>query len=242
MGSRIKTMNCEEYREAVATDPSFDGGGAHVAACAACREYRDEMMALDLRIAQALSLPVPELSVPELPEVDTDKVIALPVRRRFKGVARFAVAATVVIAAFLSVRIFDTPAYPSLADEIIAHLDHEPYALRVTDRPVSDSRLARIVPASVASMNHDAGLITYAQSCVINGRKIPHLVIQGENGPVTILLMPDEEVDMAVELEGESINGVILPVGKGSIAIIGEMDEDLGTISENVRNSVAWST
>jgi hypothetical protein len=200
------------------------------------------MMALDLRIAQALALPVPELEMPELPEIDTDNVVALPVRRRLPGVARYAIAATVVIAAFLSFRIFNTPVYPSLADEIIAHLDHEPYSLRVTDEPVSDRRLNRIVPASVATMNHDAGLITYAQSCVINGNRIPHLVLQGKNGPVTILLMPDEEVDAAVELEGESINGVILPVGKGSIAIIGEEDENLSPIQENLLNSVSWST
>ena len=238
----MKPMNCEEYREAVAADPSFDDGGEHVSACSPCREYRDEMKALDLRIARALALPVPELEVPELPEVYTDNVAVLPVRRRFSGVARFAVAATVVLAAFLSFRIFNTPEYPSLADEIIAHLDHEPYSLRVTDQPVSDRRLSRIVPASVADMNHDAGLITYAQSCVINGRTVPHLVIQGKNGPVTILLMPDEEIDAAVELEGESINGVILPVGNGSIAIIGEDDENLAPIQENLLNSVAWST
>jgi hypothetical protein len=200
------------------------------------------MTALDLRIAQALALPVPELEMPELPAIDTDNVVALPARRRFPGVARYAIAATVVLAAFLGFRIFNAPEYPSLADEIIAHLDHEPYSLRVTDEPVSDRRLTRIVPASVATMNHDAGLITYAQSCVINGKRVPHLVIQGKNGPVTILLMPDEEVNAAVELEGESINGVILPVGKGSIAIIGEEQENLGLIQENVLNSVSWST
>ena len=210
--------------------------------CNPCREYRDEMMALDLKIVQALSVPVPELVMPELPEAEIENVVALPVRRRFVGVARYAIAATVVIAAFLSFRIFNTPVYPSLAEEILAHLDHEPYSLRITDERVSDRRLSRIVPASVANMNHEAGLITYAQSCVINGRKVPHLVIQGKNGPVTILLMPDEMIDSAVELEGESINGVILPVGSGSIAIIGEEDENLGTIQENVLNSVAWST
>ena len=84
-------MNCNEYREQVAADPSFDGGGEHVSGCIPCREYRDEMMALDLRIARALVLPVPELEVPELPDIDTDNVVALPARRRFPGVARYAI-------------------------------------------------------------------------------------------------------------------------------------------------------
>ena len=125
---------------------------------------------------------------------------------------------------------------------VLAHLDHEPYALRVTDKAVSDRRLGRVVPENVAAMSHDAGLITYAQTCVINGKKVPHLVIQGKNGPVTVLLMPDEKIESAVELEGESISGVILPVGNGSIAIIGEAGESLDTIQKSVMQSVTWST
>ena len=77
---------------------------------------------------------------------------------------------------------------------------------------------------------------------MINGKEIPHLVIQGNRGPVTILLLPDEAIDDAVQLEGESINGILLPVGGGSIAIIGERDEQLETIQKNVVNSVTWST
>ena len=205
-------------------------------------DYTDEDRELDRRIAKALAIDVPELKMPELPEIDDANVVALK-PRRITTPAWFALAATVVMAAFLGFRMFGGDVtYPSLADEIVAHLDHEPYALRITDKPVSDRRLASVVPADVATMNHDAGLITYAQTCVINGKKVPHLVIQGEKGPVTILLMPDETVEEAVELEGESINGVILPVGDGSIAIIGEDEERLDNIQESVMDSVAWET
>ena len=234
-------MNCEQFKEAIAADPSWEGGDAHVSDCAACRSYRDEMRNLDQRITGALAIDVPDLNMPELPEVDTANVAVLPTRRMPRP-ALFALAATVAAAAFLGIRMYGGDVvYPSLADEIVAHLEHEPYALRVTDEPVSDRKLTRVVPASVAEMNHDAGLITYAQTCVINGKKVPHLVIQGERGPVTILLMPEETVEAAVEIMGESINGVILPVGEGSIAIIGEDNENLDGIQKSVLNSVAWS-
>ena len=236
-------MNCEEYRQTIAADPSYEGGEAHLSACAGCKAYRDEMRSFDQRIGRALEISVPELRTPELPDIDTSDVVSLPVRRRVATPVRLAVAATVVLAAFIGFRMIGgNVTYPSLADEIVAHLDHEPYALRVTDEAVSDRRLAKVVPGDVANMNHDAGLITYAQTCVINGRKIPHLVIQGAQGPVTILLLPDEAIDDAVQLEGESINGVLLPVGGGSVAIIGERDEQLDAIQENVVNSVMWST
>jgi hypothetical protein len=236
-------MNCEDYRQAIAVDPAYDGGEAHLSACTDCLAYRDEMRSIDRRIRRSLELSVPELRMPDLPDIDTTKVVSLPARRRFTTQVRLAVAATVVLTAFVGLRMIGSNVtYPSLADEIVAHLDHEPYALRVTEEPVSDRRLAKVVPANVANIGHDAGLVTYAQTCVINGKKIPHLVIQGEHGPVTILLLPDEAIDDAVQLEGESINGVLLPVGSGSVAIIGERDEQLETIRKNVVNSVTWST
>ncbi len=236
-------MNCKDYKQAIATDPSYNGGEVHVAECAACQAYRDDMQALERKIEKALALKVPELRIPELADIDTKNVVTLPARRRFTTPTWLAVAATVVVAAFVGIRMYGNDVtYPSLSAEILAHLDHEPYALRVTDVPVSDKKLTSVVPASIANLNHDAGLITYAQTCVINGKDIPHLVIQGKRGPVTILLMPDEMVDGAVELHGESINGVILPVGRGSIAIIGESDENLQDIQKSVVNSVVWDT
>lgn len=236
-------MNCEEYRQALGEDPHFDSGASHVADCAECRDYRQSMLALDAKIKSALEIPVPQLVMPELPEIETDKVVSLDSRRRFGAPAWIAMAASVALVAIVAVQMLGTqPHFDSLSDEIIAHLDHEPYALRVTSKPVSDERLGKVVPANIANLDHSGGLITYAQSCKINGKLVPHLVIQGENGPVTVLLMPDERVENAEALEGEGINGVLIPVGNGSIAIIGEKDENLDDIRRKVSNSVTWST
>jgi hypothetical protein len=235
-------MNCEQYREAIAADPSFDGGAGHLSECAACQAYRSEMQALDQTISRALALDVPQLQMPEFPEIDTANVVSLS-SRRITTPAWFAVAATVVLAAFIGIRFVSTGIeYESLADEVLAHLDHEPAALRVTDVAITDDRLKSVVPAHVATMDHSAGLITYAQSCIIGGHQVPHLVIQGERGPVTILLMPEEMVDGPHSLSGDNVNGVILPVGKGSIAIIGDIDERLEKIEAQVLKSVSWST
>lgn len=246
-------MNCEEYRAAIAADPSFDDSAGHLSDCAACQTYRAEILELEQTISRALRLDVPELRVPDLPELAAedslnsstampDNVTVLP-KRSWAPPSWLALAATVVVAALLGIRLLSSGIeYESLADEVLAHLDHEPYALRITDVAVSDSRLASVVPANVAQMDHSAGLITYAQSCVINGHEVPHLVIQGERGPVTILLMPEEMISGPQQLQGVNINGVILPVGSGSIAIIGESDEFLEKIQQQVLKSATWTT
>ena len=244
MSTANEMMNCDQYRQAVAAEPSFDGAADHVSVCAECQAFRDEIRALDANIAKALRLDLPALTLPELPTIEAqDNVVSLASRRSLTKPRWFALAASVMLAAVIGVRMFAVDADNiSLANEVLAHLDHEPAALVVSSTPVSDERLIKVVPASVAHMDHGAGLITYAQSCEINGKTVPHLVIQGEWGPVTILLMPDEEIAAAQTLDGDNVHGVILPVGNGSIAIIGAREESLESIEKSVLSSVAWST
>ena len=233
---------CEDYRETIAANPSSNVCDAHIEECESCRTFRDEMRALDETIGRALRLSVPELAIPELPELDTGNVTTLQTKR-FGAPTWLALAATVAVAAVLGFRMLSHEiTNMSLTEQIISHIDHEPYALRVTDKPVSDKRLARVLPATVSTFDNDDALITYAQSCIINGNTVPHLVIQGERGPITILLMQEESVPEAQQFMGEHINGVILPVGSGSIAIIGEEGEALDQVKQKVRNSVTWST
>ncbi len=246
-------MNCDDYRQSIAAQPTqSEDWAAHVAVCENCAEFRAEMLALDEKIKSALQIDVPDIRIPELPEITVDQndgasnVVTLPKRR---SIARslpawVGLAASLAVAGILGTRyLVDDTDHLSLADEIVAHLDHEPGALRVTNTPVSERNFASVVRANAVDVDRDMGLITYARSCTINGKKIPHLVMQGERGPITLLLLPDEAIDAAVELMGDGINGILLPFGdKGSIAIIGERGERLDEVEERVLNSVKWRT
>ncbi len=248
MSAAGQNMNCEDYKQAIAADPSeaFDGGALHSAECSSCNAFRAEMQALDARIAAALAIDVPELTMPELPPVrGGEKVVDLASRRpiRWTTPAWVGLAASVALATVIGVRFVNIGTdQDTLAEQVVAHLDYyEPKALIVTDEAVSDERLYSVVRPAIATLDRDLGLITYAMSCRINGREVPHLVVQGERGPVTILLMPHEQIDMPIRLEGQSIEGVILPVGDGSIAIIGERGERIDELKTRVTETVKWS-
>jgi len=244
-----KIMNCEDYREAITADPSesFEGGAEHVAVCESCSAYREEMRALDNTIARALAIDVPELKIPELPPIgeDDDNVVNLPFRRASKisAPAWIGIAASFALAAIIGVQFAGNgPADDQqLAAEVLAHLDHEPWSLKVTDVSVSDEQFSSVVNSRIGTMDRNIGLVSYASSCIINGMTIPHLVIQGVHGPVTLLLMPNETVSSPVSLMGESVNGVILPHGDGSIAIIGEREERIQDLEQKVVEAVEWS-
>jgi hypothetical protein len=236
-------MKCDDYRAAIAAEPGAPGGdlSAHAEQCTECAAFGNSMQALDELILRALQVEVAELRMPALPPSDESLSVVNLRPRRFTTPVWLALAASVALVAVLGVRqLTSTIVYPSLAAEVLAHVDHEPKALAVTTNAVAPARLNAVVQP-YARMDSSVGLITYARTCVIDGNTVPHLVLQGENGPVTLILMPDEMVDGAVQLEGESVRGVILPVGNGSIAIIGERDEPLERIEQRVIQSMQWS-
>lgn len=239
-----KNMNCEEYKEAIAADPSATFEGAeHAAACESCAAFMAEMQALEAKIVGALAIEVPELVMPDLAPIEDDNVVNIPFENKRAVPTWMAIAAGFALAAVIGVQLVSNQANDgvSLADEILAHIDHEPGAFRETENPVGEARFSRVVNQGIGTMDRQVGLITYAQSCVINGKSVPHLVLQGENGPITLLLMPDEMVDSAKTFMGESVSGVIIPHGDGSIAIIGENEQAVGEIEQRVVDSVEWS-
>jgi len=162
-------MNCNDYKEAFAADPSesFDGGAAHASSCESCSVYREEIRVLDDKIAQALSIGVPHFQMPELPPVEADSnVVNLPFGRkvRFTAPTWIGIAASFAIAVVFGARFIDGGGEPySLADEVIAHLDHEPQTLRVLTTPVSSQTLTSVVSADVADLG-GVGLITFART------------------------------------------------------------------------------
>jgi hypothetical protein len=250
MSQVTMNMNCTDYRKALTAEPGYHDESGHVDSCADCQAYRDEILGLDEKLIAAMEFSVPELHMPELPDIETENVVDLSSRRSTPKPVWYAMAASVLLAAVISIRMIGTDvtdvrmdaSFGTLAEQVLAHVDHEPQALQPSSTAVSDSQLSSAVPKNIAAMNHDAGLITYAESCRINGRDVPHLVIQGARGPITILLMPEESIAEATTLDGVNIKGIILPVGNGSIAIIGDREEQLDQVKENVLDSVMWST
>jgi Protein of unknown function (DUF3379) len=248
-------MNCEEYRDAIAADPSetFEGGRVHAAACEKCREYRRDMLSLDERIARALTIDVPPLQMPELPPYDASDgdVVDIAGTGPRRPLLRMSLPLWAGIAAGLALVAVLVTGIPgggndgeALARQVMAHMDHEQESRQVTSVPVSTQTLGDVVDPKVSAMDPDIGLISYAMSCVINGNTVPHLVIQGRAGPVTLILLPDETIEASIPLSGENVHGVILPVGNGSVAIIGQREDQQDEIEEigrKLAGSVKWN-
>lgn len=166
-------------------------------------------------------------------------------RRRARWPTVLAVAASMVLAAgaWFGLRTeWPRQAVSPLAPEVIAHIRHEPAALVVTARTVSQEEFDGVLRGGRATLAGPVGQVSYAKLCPFRGRIVAHFVVQGERGPVTVMLLPDEDVAAPMAIDEDGFMGTLVPVeGGGSVAIVGEPDEPLEQIRDRLLQAVRWS-
>src|SRR6202167_5311106 len=90
-----------------------------------------------------------------------------------------------------------------------------------TRTPVQGSELEAVLRDSHLRLSEGAGPVSYAASCAFRGHRVPHLVLQTESGPVTVMVLVHENVPKPVRFEGGGSRGVIVPVaGHGSLPVL----------------------
>jgi hypothetical protein len=207
-------MNCLDFRRAAQAQPRALPPDAleHAATCPACAAVLERERLLDDRLAGALGVPVPEGLADRV-------LVAHGLRRRFSPV-RWALAASLVLAAGLAWTVPPALAGQRLAREAIAHVEEEPEALQVR-LPRARSELASMLAAQGLRLAAEVGDVVYFQNCPMGEGEARHLVLQTAEGPVTLLLLPGDEVSRRRMTSSE--NGqfaVAMPAPRGSVAIV----------------------
>jgi hypothetical protein len=183
---------------------------AHVETCSECRRFRDETVMLDGRLRAALELPLNRFAAREAPA-------AAPIRETAPP-RRFALAASIALALLLAGGAWVFRPQTAIADEIVKHVAHEASSWDLV-APVSATAVAEILRS--AGVELDSGVpVTYASSCPFRGRRVPHLVVQTREGPMTVMLLTGEKISQRREFSEEGYRGVLLPSGENSIALL----------------------
>ncbi len=232
-------MNCLEFRRIWSTEPGRKDPelAEHMAACGACSAFAVETESFDQLLVEALSLPVPE-SLRHF-SLDSPAPHAATPRRAFPA-RRWALAASVVAAFLVSFGVWRMASPPDLGGELVAHILHEPASLHPAANPVEPGEIEGVLRRTGARFDAPIGSVSYIKTCPFRNKLVAHVVIEGSTGPVTLLLLPDVHVDAATPIDEEGFKGTIVPVGKGSVAIIGGDAEPLAPVEETVSRAVAW--
>ncbi len=227
-------MDCLEFRRLAGADPQHPDAAVleHAAGCPRCAGYLRQTLELDRHILAALSVPVP--LVAGRAKSAAASVSGLD-RRRW-----YALAASIVAGVLVGSLLWVGGPRNSLAQDVLAHMDHEPEAFVVTTTPADDAVLGRVLERGGIRLRPEVGTVSYANSCRFRGRTVPHLVVQTDGGPVTVMVLRNEPLDAPVRFAEDRFTGTIVPAGPGSIAVIGGSDAELEQITERVLAAVDW--
>jgi len=230
-------MDHTQYRSATMADPHDPDPDlrAHRESCAECRAFTDQLLRFEARLERALLIDIPTKSV------------VLPFARRAQGPRRWmAMAASLLLALVVAAGVWLTLPQRSLAAAVVAHMAGEPDAWQLTDVPVPDADLNEVLKDSRLRLKPAAGVVSYASSCSFRGHKVPHLVVQTQSGPVTVMVLVHEAVRNPMQFDEQGYRGTIVPVpGHGSIAVLmrgtSSGSGDVERIAARVSDSVVWT-
>jgi hypothetical protein len=134
-----------------------------------------------------------------------------------------------------------------LAVTVVEHLDHEPDAMVTTEERIAPFALEDVLAKGGIRLRSGLEDVSYARSCPIRGHSVPHLVVQTDQGPVTVLVMAHEPVSGTVVLHRSGLDeidaglvGTIVPAGPGSIAIIGGESAPIDEVRKQVLAAVEF--
>lgn len=228
-------MECLEFRRVAGADPQhlLPAARDHAGACPRCAEHLRQLLALDARVLAALRVPVPEPVAVGRPGLSS--VPGLD-RRRW-----VALAASIVAGVLVGTLLWVGAPRNSLAQDVLEHLEHEPEALVATNRPEDAAVIRKVLEKGGIRLRPEAAPVSYANSCRFRGRTVPHLVVQGATGPVTVMVLRNEKPAAPVSFSEQGFSGRIVPAGPGSIAVVGATDAaDLEQVTARVLAAVEW--
>jgi hypothetical protein len=225
-------MNCLEFRQAASANPQDleVDALAHARDCPACARYLAEMLDLDARIARALAVPVPDAQA-----AGSIGVVDRTHRRLF------ALAASVVLAVGLGALSWLVLTPESLAADIVEHVRQEESSWG-SHTPVADATLDAAMKRGGARFAAMPGRMMYVQSCWFRGHYVPHLVLETDTGPVTLLLLRHESVKARTDFEENGYQGVLLPVGEGSVAVLTHGSPLSAELGVRIAGLIQWTT
>jgi hypothetical protein len=238
-------MNCLEFRRHVGAEPSstLAAVAAHREECPACAGFQGEMRALDRLLGKAMRIDVVSgTRAATAPAAAAVERVPGPSHARH-GAARprrwLAMAASLVAGVLVATTLWLSYPGPTLAAEVIGHVASDPAAL-VAGQPLPEQAVTKVLQPSHVRLRPDMGTVTFAMRCEFEGHVVPHLVVQTDRGPVTVLLLLHRSVGAATRIEEAGYSAVVLPAPRGSIAIVGRDAAGIEAIAQQVFDSVDW--
>ncbi len=229
-------MNCIDIRRILAATPASREPDVlqHLQQCQSCTRYAEREKVLSAHIDKLLNVVVPDRLTSR---IMLQQRLTEGKRRRHRRAYWQALAASVVLTVGLVTGMLMVNHPYSLEEVALAHVRDEPMALQVEDN-IQLSQLNNLLASYNLKLQQAIGRVAFAMPCRIRQYTGAHLVMEGEYGKVTVLIMPGEYVMARKTLQERELQGLLIPTDGGSIAIIGQAHEPLEAIEARINQAL----
>ena len=236
-------MDDLEFRRALFADPQSKDPALQAAknVTPARQKISQEMDKLDHQIAVALNVDVPDDLSDRL--ILRQSLVSHQQNKR-KSRIHLALAASIALVVGLSVNtlLFST-AHTNLGDYALAHTYHEAEYFSNSDQAnVTLASLNEKMASFNGSFTSTMGEILFADYCRFDGMKSLHLVFKGNNSPVNVYVVPEnEQLKFSANFSDQQLQGQSMSFAGRNIIIVGDKSEPLRQWQQNISDNVQWS-
>jgi len=134
----------------------------------------------------------------------------------------------------------DTP----LVQEILRHVYAEERFLD-SNNHVSltdvNSRMSSVIKAQLASSPATNAMdVRFSKDCWIAKQAAMHLIISGDTGPVSMMMLPSKMVQQETVFSDDRFTGTITPMGSGTLVVLGNRQEPVRKYTTMVQSNLHW--
>jgi hypothetical protein len=234
------SMNFSEFKELLGADP-MNVDPETLRARASGPEFEQaatEAEAFEQKLKSAVDISVDTESLVS----DILAVRETPSRR---SPVWMAMAASVVMVTGVVAYLWDGIVQPDTVEEyVVQHFNHDGEKLLAkAGGPVNTEKVSAMMArwdlqAAPELMNR----VTFIKKCItINGTGA-HMIVQTDNGPVNLLVMPNTQVTDRALVSFDNMQAHLIALGGGSAAIIGRDDQSVSAIDALIRGSISSTT
>lgn len=224
-------MNCFEFRRQSIAEPrsTSDAYRRHRAECAACAAFALRQENFERALTKALGIEVPR-------DLGARVILRQTTRHSFSLRRTLAYAASMLLILGIAAGLLWPPRAPDIGNLVMDHILEEPEYL-VAKEEVPRERAVAVMAQEGVTLRGDLGVIRFVGRCP--GRSGVHMVLAGREGPVTVMIMPAMPVSSRQVLARGSFTGVLRPIGKGSLAVVGLPGEPIDEHEQRVRAAIS---
>ena len=229
-------MNCLAFRRQLAVDPATRDPAfrAHRDECAACAEACARSQAFEQTLRRALAVPTPEgLAERVLLRQTTDQRVAT----RRSGPSWLAMAAAVVLSLGAGAIGYHYLAPRDIGEMSVAHLPHEPQAL-ISRADIPAERVREAFTHYQVALAEAPQHVNYVQNCRVGTSHAVHMVVQREEGPVTVMYYADRQEAHRSDFRREGMMGRAVPMAHGTLVLLASQERSFDALEAAWRESL----